>query len=272
MGNLSNYATSELVDHVFKAAYSPVATLYLALCTSAPAVGDGGGDLVETDYSGYAREGFTGSTVFGAPSSRAIAQVADVTMNQAAGVSTNPITHFAICDALTGGNVLGFGAFNSSWNVVAGNTPTIASGEMNISAGAGSGAGFTDTAVHLMLNLMFRNQAWTSPNATIYAALATATIADSDTSITELSGNAYDRVNIPAASMDAAVAGDTENNTIIAFPTATGAWSTFTSMALFDDEAAGNLLAYDNANVVDQGASSGDVVRWAIGALTVNLS
>lgn len=272
MGNISNYASSALVDHVFKSAYTPIETLYLALCTSAPAVDDTGSTIVETDYAGYGREAFLGASKFAAPSSRAIVQNNSIEMNQATGVSTDDITHFAILDAASGGNLLGFGAFNSAWNVVAGNTPVIASGQMVISAAAGSGAGFTNTAVHLMFNLMFRYQAWTSPNATIYAALASATIADAATSITELSGNGYARINVPAASMNAASEGDTTNNAIIAFPTATGAWTTFTSMALFDDSSAGNLLAYDNDNVTDQGASSGDVVRWSAGALTINLS
>ena len=36
MGSLSDYAELELLDHVFNAAYSPVATVYLALCTADP--------------------------------------------------------------------------------------------------------------------------------------------------------------------------------------------------------------------------------------------
>ncbi len=36
MGSLSDYAENELLDHLFNAAYSPVATVYLALCTADP--------------------------------------------------------------------------------------------------------------------------------------------------------------------------------------------------------------------------------------------
>ena len=72
--------------------------------------------------------------------------------------------------------------------------------------------------------------------------------------------------------MDSASNGDTENNTIIAFAAATGAWTTFTSMALFDALSGVNLLASDTDNVIDQGASSGDVIRWSVGQFTVNLS
>ena len=185
MGSLSNYATTELVDHVFKAAYSPVSTLYFALCTAEPTAASTGSTITETDYTGYARTSFTGSSLFSAAASRKVVQNTLLTLQPATGVSTSDISHWVIVDAATNGNILAFGAFTSAWNVVSGNTPKIASGEIEISIGASSGAGFTDYTIHKMLDLMFRATAWTTPSSSIYCGLSTATLTDSSTSGTE---------------------------------------------------------------------------------------
>ncbi len=75
---LSNFATTKLIDHVFKTAYSPASTLYLALCTAAPTAASTGATITETDYPGYVRKSFTGSSVFAAAASRVIAKNAKV--------------------------------------------------------------------------------------------------------------------------------------------------------------------------------------------------
>lgn len=274
MGTLSNYATTELVDHVLKAAYTPIETLYLCLCTSAPTAASTGTTIVETDYANYARKSFT-VTSFNAASVRKIVQAIDIEFAQAGGVSTSDISHYAICDAATAGNMLAFGSFNSAWNVVSGNTPKVESAEIDISIGASSGAGFTDIAVHKMLNLMFRNIDWTSPNATIHFGLTTATIADSNNmgAITECSGGSYAREPVPNSSFDAASSGVTTNNTAITMDTPTGSWGLVTSMFVVNDTSgtAGDLLAFDNDNIVDQTPTTGDTVQFAVGAFDVDL-
>ncbi len=274
MGNLSNYATTELVDHVFKAAYSPVATLYLCLCTSAPTAASTGTTIVETDYTNYVRKSFT-VTSFNAAATRKIVQALDIEFAQAGGVSTSDISHYAICDASSVGNMLAFGSFNSAWNVVNGNTPKVASAEIEISIGASSGAGFTDIAVHKMLNLMFRDIAWTSPNATIHFGLTTVVIADGNNmaAITECTGGSYAREPVPASSIDAASSGVTTNNTVVTMDTPTGSWGLVTSMFVVNDLSGtgGDLLAFDNDNIVDQTPTTDDTVQFAIGAFDVDL-
>lgn len=271
MGTLSDYATTELVDHIFKAAYSPVATHYLALCTVAPTAASTGSTITETDYSGYSRTSFAGGTIFSAASSRKVVQSTLITGKQASGVSTSDITHWAILDAATAGDLLAFGAFDSAWNVVSGNTPRIPANEIEISIGAGSGAGFTDYAVHAMLNLMFRNTAWSTPSASIHVGFSTATLSDSSTSGTEPSGNGYAREPVPSSSFDAASAGVTTNNTVIEFETPTGSWGTVVAAIIMDALTSGNMLAYDNTNVVDQEPVADDTVQIAIGAFDVDL-
>lgn len=273
MGTLSDYATSELVDHVFKAAYTPVATLYLCLCTAAPTMTSTGATIVETDYTNYVRKSFT-VTSFGAAATRKISQILDIIFAQAGGVSTSGITHYAICDASANGNLLAFGSFNSSWNVVNGSTPKVATGEIEISVGASTN-GFTDLAVHLMLDLMFRNIAWSTPSASMHLGLATAIIDDADTmaTITECSGNDYAREPVPTASMVAATYGVTSNSAIIAFDTPTGTWGLVTSLFGVDDLSgtAGVLLFFDNTNIIDQTPTTGDTVQLAAGAFDVDL-
>jgi len=272
MGTLSNFATTELVDHVFKAAYTPAATLYLCLCTSAPTAASTGTTIVETNYANYIRKSFT-ATSFNAAAIRKVVQALDITFAQAGGASTNPITHYAICDAATVGNMLAFGSFTSGWNVVSGNTPKVAAAEIEISIGASTN-GFTNIAVHKMLDLMFRNIAWASPNATIHFGLTTVTISDTSTtaSITECTGNAYAREPVPASSIDAATAGVTTNGAAITFDTPSGTWGLVTSLFVASASTSGDLLAFDNTNIVDQTPTTGDTVQIAIGAFDCTLS
>ena len=88
MGTLSNYATTELVDHIFKAAYSPEATLYLCLCTAAPTAASTGSTITETDYTNYVRKSFT-ATSFNTAATRKIVQALDIEFAQAGGASTS---------------------------------------------------------------------------------------------------------------------------------------------------------------------------------------
>jgi len=276
MGELSNFARTKLVDHVFKTAYTPVTPLYLVLCTTLPAKNDTGSTIVETDYAGYVRKSFTGSSFFGAAGAttlREIIQSAEIELAQATGPSTSDINSWAIVDDSTAGNMLAFGEFTGgAWNVVSGNTPKIPAGEMGITIGGSAGAGFSNYTAHKMLDLMFRNVAWTSPKDSLYAGLVTAVVNDSDTTISELSGNNYGRVQILSASINAASAGATTSNASITFPTPSGAWATFTSLVVMDDSSSGNIIGTDNTNIVDQSAASGDTVELTAGHFSVNLS
>jgi len=276
MGTLSNYGLSALINHVFKTAYTPFpnTTLFLALCTSAPTVASTGSTIVETDFASYARKAIT-ATDFAAPvaASRTIVQGVDLIFATATGAGSLPISHYAICDASTGGNMLGFAAFNSTFEIVSGNIAKVESGEIEISITTSSN-GFTDIAVDKMLNLMFREIAWTSPNATVHFGLSTATIADTDAigDVTECSGNNYAREPVPASSIDTATTGVTTNNTDITFDTPSGSWGLVTSLFIASALTAGDLLAYDNTNVVDQTPTTNDVVQLLAGSFDCALT
>ena len=105
----TNYLEDKILDHVLRnTAYTSPTTVYMALFTAAPGEAGGG---TEISGGGYARQAIT----FGAASAGAISNSADVTFP----VSTSnhgSITHFAILDASTGGNMLYFGALGTAKN------------------------------------------------------------------------------------------------------------------------------------------------------------
>lgn len=272
MGLLTNYATSELVDHVFKAAYTP-GNLYLALCTDVAldAADIDTGDITETDYSGY---GTRPAISFGAASARVVTQDALCEFPEAAGASTSDIATWAIVDEATGlANVLAVGSFDSAWNVIANNTPRVPISEIAIEIGIASSAGFTHWTLNKMLDLMFNGTAWSTTKDSIYFGLTTATINDDDeeTDITEVSGGSYAREAVPAASFSAASNGETANTAAIEFETPTASWGLVTSLGVFDALTNGNLIGLDNTNIVDQTIYIGDSIEFPIGNFTVDL-
>jgi hypothetical protein len=132
MGSLSDYAELRLLDHICNTAYTAAATLYVALATADPGETATGVSMSEVpNANGYARTAIT----FAAAATRTIVQTGAVTFPQATGAGWGIVTHWAIVDSTTygAGNVLASGAFTSSFNPVAGNTPTIPSGQIQVS-------------------------------------------------------------------------------------------------------------------------------------------
>ena len=285
-GKISTFAKNEMIDHVFKAAYTPIATLYFCLCTADPTIAGTGAGISETDYTGYARKSFTGSALFAAASARKIVQNALLTLSQATSVGTSDISHWCIVDAATNGNMLAFGAFDSAWNVVSGSTPKIASGQIEISidATASSAAGFTTIAANLLLDHVFLNDVWSTPSGDIHFGLTTATMTDASTlaAITETDAAGYAREPVLAASFDAsALVGATAQNTTntdVEFDVPTGdSTNDITSLFVCDTLAGTSattdvLIAYDNANITDQPFDTDDEVVVEAGSFTATLN
>lgn len=260
MGSLSDYLENELLDHVCNGAYTPVATVYLALHTADP-TDDGSG--AEANYTSYARTAIT----FGAAASRRVTQSGAVTFPASTGGS-NTVTHWGVWDASSVGNLLAHGAFTASKVIVSGNTPSVASGEVYVEYSAGE---ISNYLANTLLDFAFRNQAFTQPAT--YVALVTATVADTDTgsTITEPSGGAYARVQVnvnggASPTWDAAASGVVDNTHDVAFAEATASWGTVVGVAIVDAASAGNLLLYDNA-MTDQAVGSGDTVTFPAGDL-----
>lgn len=260
MGSISDYLENELLDHVLGVgAYTPASTVYIGLSTADPT--DDGSGLAEPSGNNYAREAIT----FSAAASRKVENSGTITFNQASG-SWGTITHYALFDALSGGNMLAHGSLAVSKSVVSGNTPSIASAEVDVEFSSGDVSNYLANA---LLDFAFRNQSYSQP--TIYAALCTAAVTDSDTgsSITEPSGNNYARKAHSA--WDTASGGASENNGALTFNTPSGSWGLCTDVAILDAATAGNLLFYSD-DIVDQTPGDGDTVQFPDGDLDITLS
>ena len=135
MSAASNYLENKVLDHVLTAtAYSQPSTRYLALFTntsgSAAANLEAGTltDEVSTSATAYGREAVT----FAAASGGSSATNATVTFDTAT-ANWGTITHVAIMDAETSGNVLFYGAVTTSKTIETGDTFQVSSGNLTVS-------------------------------------------------------------------------------------------------------------------------------------------
>jgi len=126
----SNYLELELLDHLFgKGSYTPP-TVYVALCTSAPSDTDTGSTITEATYTGYSRKS-TAAGDWNTAASGAIDNANAITFDACTGGSSN-VTHFALVDAASAGNVLVWGALDSTLAVSNGITPEFAAGALEV--------------------------------------------------------------------------------------------------------------------------------------------
>jgi len=269
MGSITDFLENELLDHVFNATYTAPTNLYLVLCTADPTDTATGAACSETANSGgYARTEIT----VGVAASRVVAQDAEVSFPQASGDWASPITHWCIADTATygAGNILAHGQFAVEKSIVTGNTPKVASAEINVTFSAGE---ISDFLANELLDHVFNNAAYASP-ATYVALIITTPVTDSMTgsTITEPSGYDYARTQInvnggASPTWDIAASGIVDNTQNIDIGPANGGnWGTIIAVAIVDAATAGNLLMYDN-DMTDQPVDDGDTAQFAAGAL-----
>lgn len=123
-GNLSDYLENKILDHILgTTSYTMPATPYLALYTVAPTDSTSG---TEVTGGSYARQPVS----FNASSSGSATNDANVDFT---GMPTATVVAVAVCDNLTGGNILVYGSLTSSKSVTSGDTLRIASGDLSIS-------------------------------------------------------------------------------------------------------------------------------------------
>lgn len=125
--SFSDYLELKLLDHVTnKAAYTAAATLYVALFTAAPS--DAAGSGTEVSGGSYAR---TSSPFATSAASGSIANSGAVTFPTASG-SWGTVTHFALFDASTAGNMLMSAALTTSKTIGSGDIASFATGQLAI--------------------------------------------------------------------------------------------------------------------------------------------
>lgn len=125
MAALSNYLENALINATLRnTAYSSPSTVYVGLFTSDPTDAGSG---TEVSGGSYARKAIT----FGSPSNGASTNSGAVEFDQATG-NWGTITHFAIFDALTTGNMLYHGALTTSKTIETGDVFKFAASSVTV--------------------------------------------------------------------------------------------------------------------------------------------
>jgi len=270
MGSLTDYAENALVKHITTdTAYTPAATVYLALCTADPTdaatvtaggVYNGSANVEVANAGAYVRKAIT----FSAAASRRVTASANVTFD-AATAGWGAITHWAIVTSATygSGNVLAHGALAETKTIVTNNIPTISAASIYVEITASTG--LTNYAANGFLDRMFRNQAFTVSANYIAAVTATPTDASTGSSITEPSGNNYSRLQVnpnagSAPKWKAISSNSAVNDGTWSMPTPSGSWGTVTHVVGVDASTAGNALFY--GDIADQVLGTSDILQW----------
>jgi hypothetical protein len=128
MAGFSDYLENAVLDHVFGGtAYTAPSTLYVGLYTAAPSDSGGG---TEVSGGSYARKSMAAMTVSGTSPTQATNGAA-VELVTATG-SWGTVSHTAIFDAATSGNMLGWAALTASKAVASGDVFRFDAGDLDI--------------------------------------------------------------------------------------------------------------------------------------------
>ena len=132
MANITNYLENKIIDFLLRGqSFSPPTILYIALCTSSPNDASTGNNISEISGGNYARQAVVSNTTNwsstnadnGATSSGTSGTSTNSTAINWVGVTwAGTVTDVAICDALTGGNVLFYASLSSSKSVISGDS------------------------------------------------------------------------------------------------------------------------------------------------------
>lgn len=130
MGSFSDHWENEILDHVFKTgAYTAPTNIYVALCTSTVVDSDTGSSVTgEVSGGAYAR---VTCNTWDAASAGATENTGAVTFAQAT-ADWGTITHFALCDHSSTGNMLAHGALGTAKAIDSGDTAKFATGDIDV--------------------------------------------------------------------------------------------------------------------------------------------
>jgi hypothetical protein len=129
MANMSNYLEARVLNHIFRgtASTSP-STLYVALFLNNPTDAATG---TEVSGTGYARRTVTFTAPTQVNGAAQITNEQDIEFAQA-GSNWGTVTHAAIYDALTGGNMYYYGPLNSPKEIQTSDILKVLAGELKL--------------------------------------------------------------------------------------------------------------------------------------------
>jgi len=259
MSALTTNAANAFLDFLFRVqALTPLSSVYLSLHSGNPSET---GALNEFSAPSYARKqetaGFdvaangttqnTGASAFGTPAE-----------------DWGTATHFAIFDALTGGNPWLYGLLADSKDFDASNVGEFGAGELDLTISAG----FTTYLANLVLDYILRG---TSPSAPASVWMAAH---DGDPTATgeanELTAASYARKQLTSA-MDVAANSTTSNTADVEFVQAAEPWGNVVYVSFWDAASGGKSLLY-GALADPQNIGSGDTLRFLAGVMGITLN
>jgi hypothetical protein len=259
MSKMSNYLENLIIErHLRGGAFTPPATVYLALASGITAGGDGDPTAfseVSTTSTGYGRQAITFGAASGGAASNSVAiSFSPATADWASGSN---LTHWAIYDASTGGNMLYWGTVPTPGTVLSGETFTVDVGNITVTLSGN----WTTTFMNQILDATLRAQALPAP--TIRVALLTAFTNDS--TFTECPDSNYARLT---TTWGASSNGQSLNAVDIAYA-AMNAQQVITHVALFDAATAGNM-SYRGPLAASKTVGAGKVLKFLSGQLSIN--
>lgn len=123
--SFADFWEGEILDHLFSIGAYSAPTIYVGLSTADPL--DDASGLAEPSGGSYARKTYSSWSRSG----NAIDNDGSVEFAEATG-SWGTVTHFALFDALSGGNMLCSAALDAQRTITSGTTPRFAAGELNV--------------------------------------------------------------------------------------------------------------------------------------------
>ena len=127
--SLSNYTENKVLDHILGKTSFTMPTVYVGLSTADPDEDASG--LAEPVGNGYARVATSGST-WNAASGGTSSNAANIDFADATG-SWGTITHFALFDALTSGNMIAYAELTSPEAITSGKIVRFSAGSLTVS-------------------------------------------------------------------------------------------------------------------------------------------
>lgn len=258
MSKLTNFAENALVDFIRGQTLILPASWHFALCTSADDTG-----ATEVTGTSYARVAvarslvnFSGTqgattTVASTGSSHETRNNIPITWPAAGAGGWSAATKLAVFDASTGGNCWFYMDLPTTVTVAESSVYTLAISAVLFQLGLVGG--MTDYLANKMIDLIWRDQAFSWPGTT-YIRLVTTTPTNAAGGV-EVTGGSYARQALASSLValsgtqasgstgaSTGTSGRTSNNAIITFPVPTLSWGTVTHAEILDASTLGNRL------------------------------
>lgn len=133
---LTTWGATRFLDTLFGQRAAPPAAFWVALCTAAPGAQANGSMLAEPDpNAGYARTLLNNDPVSWNAAATGVITANTSAVFPVATADWTTVTHYALCDAQTGGNVFFYASLSTGRKVLAGDIARIPAGLLHVSLG-----------------------------------------------------------------------------------------------------------------------------------------